>query len=90
MTKQLDNIELINEIRGYISETILIGVSDQSIEPGESFLQRGILDSTGVMELVGVLEDRFGITVNDDEITPDNLDSLHSISLYLQRKRNPS
>ncbi len=90
MSEKLDTASLVSKVREYISGTILLGLSDQSIEPDESFLQRGILDSTGVLELVGVLEDRFGIKVDDDDITPDNLNSLNSIAAYLQRKLNPA
>jgi acyl carrier protein len=86
MTKKSEQLDPVSEIRDYICETMLIGLSDQSIEPDESLLQRGILDSTGVLELVEFLQDRFGITVQDEEITPDNLDSLNSIAAYLRRK----
>jgi len=86
MTKKLEQVELIDEIRQYICGTMLIGLSDQSIEPDESLVQRGIVDSTGVLELVEFLQDRYGITVKDDEITTDNLDTLNSITAFLQRK----
>ena len=78
--------DLIERVRKSISGTILIGVSDQHIGPDESFLQRGILDSTGVLELVSLIEDQFGIRVDDDDITPENLNSLRSIASYLLRK----
>jgi len=87
MTKELEHAELIKEIRDYISGTMLVGLSDETIEPDESLVQRGVVDSTGVLELVGFLESRFGISVKDDEITLDNLDTLNSISAYVQHKR---
>jgi acyl carrier protein len=79
-------LNVISEIRDYICGTMLIGLSDQSIEPDESLVQRGVVDSTGVLELVEFLQSRFGIVVRDDEITTDNLDSLNSIASYVQRK----
>ena len=87
MTSESEQAELIKEIRDYISGTMLVGLSDESIEPDESLVQRGVVDSTGVLELVGFLESRFGITVRDDEITLDNLDTLNSISAYVRQKR---
>lgn len=86
MTKKLEQVDLIDEIRQYICGTMLIGLSDQSIEPDESLVQRGIVDSTGVLELVEFLQDRYGISVKDEEITTDNLDTLNSITAFLQQK----
>ena len=50
------------------------------------FLENGILDSTGVLELVGFLEEKFGIRVEDDELVPDNMNSLEKITLYISKK----
>ena len=86
MTKKLEAPELINEIREYICGTMLVGLSDQSIEPDESLVQRGVVDSTGVLELVEFLQTRYGIAVRDEEITTDNLDTLNAITAYVQSK----
>lgn len=86
MTTKSEQLDLVGEIKEYICGTMLIGLSDQSIEPDESLVQRGVVDSTGVLELVEFLQDRFHIVVKDDEITTDNLDSLNSIARYVQRK----
>lgn len=51
-----------------------------------SLLEEGVLDSTGVLELIVFLERRFGVKVSDDELTPENLDSIASIISYLRRK----
>ena len=80
------NVDLISDIREYICGTMLIGLSDQSIEPDESLVQRGVVDSTGVLELVEFLQDRYGIVVEDEEITTDNLDSLNAIVAYVRTK----
>jgi acyl carrier protein len=52
----------------------------------DSFLQQGIIDSTGILELVAHLEEAYGIEVADDELNPDNLDSINKIAAYLARK----
>jgi acyl carrier protein len=73
------------QVRSFIVESFMMGAVDE-IPDDTSFLDRGLLDSTGVLELVGFLEERFGIVVVDDEIVPENLDSLNAIAAYVQRK----
>ena len=86
MNSNCDETRIIQEVREYILKRILIGVSDGALSPGDSFLQRGILNSTGVLELVGFLEEHYSIRCGDDEITPENLDSLDSIAAFVMRK----
>ena len=90
MTKRIDTFTVVEEVRDYILQNILLGVTDVPLDEGDSFLQRGILDSTGVLELVGFLEERYGITFADKEIAPENLDSLNAIGAYVLRKLNQS
>ena len=78
--------DIIQEVRGYIVSRILIGVLDGDLKPDDSFLRRGILNSTGVVELVGFLEEHFDVVCTDDEITPENLDSLNAIAAFINRK----
>ncbi|SRR5579872_396742 len=73
------------QIRNFIAENFLFGSADQ-IRDEESFLETGLLDSTGVLQLVDFLEERYGIVVENEEVTPDNLDSIERISAYLERK----
>lgn len=56
------------------------------IAPGASLLGEGVMDSTGVLELVGFLEESFGISVDDAEMVPDNLDSVDAIAAFVARK----
>ena len=81
-------MNITEQVKNYILTNILMGSSDGSLDPDESFLQRGILNSTGVLELVGFLEENFRITCTDEEITPENLDSLNSVAAYVERKLN--
>jgi acyl carrier protein len=55
-----------------------------------SLLDLGVVDSTGVLEIMGFLESTFGIAVEDDEIVPDNLDSIERIADFVERKRSAS
>lgn len=75
-----------DEIRKYVVETFLFG-QEADLTDDTSFLEKGILDSTGVLELVAHLETTYGIKVSDDELTPDNLDSINAICAYITRKR---
>jgi acyl carrier protein len=52
-----------------------------------SLLDLGVVDSTGVLEIMGFLESTFGVTVEDDEIVPENLDSIERIAAFVERKR---
>lgn len=52
----------------------------------DSFLELGLIDSTGILELVSFIEESFGITIDDDELTPDNLDSINKIIGFITKK----
>jgi acyl carrier protein len=75
------------EIRQFILENYLLRRDDASLGDADSLTGRGILDSTGALELVMHLEERYGVTVQDDELHPDNLDSIDRISAFIARKR---
>ena len=72
-------------VKAYIVENFLFG-DDSRIGPETDFLENGILDSTGVLELIGFLEEKFGIQVDDDEVVPDNMNSLEKITRYISKK----
>lgn len=73
------------DIRKFVVDNFLFG-QDDGLAEDASFLETGLIDSTGVLELVAHLEKTYAIKVNDDELTPDNLDSINSIAAFLQRK----
>jgi acyl carrier protein len=62
------------------------GSADQFLD-SDSFMDHHIIDSTGFLEVVTFLEETFGITVEDDEMLPENLDSLNNIEAYINKKR---
>jgi acyl carrier protein len=74
-------------VREFISENFLFGDAAQ-LRDDTSFLSSNVIDSTGVLELVNFLEERYKISIGDDEIVPENLDSLESIEVYLKKKLN--
>lgn len=74
-----------DKIRSFIVENFLFG-KDNGLEDDTSFLEEGIIDSTGVLELVSFLEEEYGIAVEDEELVPENLDSINNVITYLERK----
>ena len=88
MGKYNTNDEIAGRIRVYLFENFLFGYSDDELENNASFLELGILDSTGIMELVAFIEREFSIDVLDNEIIPDNLDSIDCISNFILKKTN--
>ena len=75
------------DIRQFVIANFLFGEDNGSLKADESFLETGIIDSTGVLELVAFLESTYGFRVRDNELTPDNLDSLDKVAAFVLRKQ---
>lgn len=80
-------MDLNQRIRNFILDTFLFTDDPAALGDDDSFLDRGIIDSTGVLELIMFLEDELGITVDDDEMVPDNLDSVSRVVAFVGRKQ---
>ncbi len=74
-----------DKIKNFIVENFLFGKND-GLEDTTSFLDGGIIDSTGVLELVSFLEEEFSIAVEDEELVPENLDSINNVIAYVEKK----
>jgi len=74
------------EIKEFIVSNFLFGQEGTAIADDQSFLTSGIIDSTGLLELVSFVEQQYGISVGDRELVPENLDSLNNISQFVARK----
>jgi acyl carrier protein len=74
-------------IRRFIETSFLFRADRQGLGDDESLLGAGLIDSTGILELVSYLEAEFGIIVQDEEIVPENLDSVRLIGAYVDHKR---
>lgn len=74
------------ELRQFVTDNFLFGQTNGHLSNDDSFLAQGIIDSTGVLELVAFLEERYRIKVPDDELVPQNLDSINRLANYLERK----
>jgi acyl carrier protein len=73
------------QIRNFIVSNFLFGQAG-NLKDDTSFLGQGIIDSTGVLELATHLESSYGIKVKDEELVPENLDSINAVSAYVQKK----
>jgi acyl carrier protein len=78
--------ELRERVRKFVSENFLFREDIESLSDSDSFLEAGIIDSTGVLELISFIEGEFGIEVADAEMIPENFDSIERIVAYVQRK----
>jgi len=78
---------ITEQVRTFITTNFYVP-DPQALTDEASLLEQGIIDSTGVLEVIGFLEDSFGIAIQDDEILPDNLDSIARIVAYIGRKKS--
>ena len=78
---------LRKELRTFIVETFLFGDVSEAFEDHDSFMQKGIIDSTGVLELTSFLEEKYGVRVKDEELIPANLDSIDNLIGFIGRKQ---
>jgi acyl carrier protein len=72
-------------VRAFIVETFLFGESEK-LKEDTSFIEGGIIDSTGILELVAFLEETFGLRFEDEELIPENLDSIANVVNFLKKK----
>lgn len=77
---------LRDQVRKFILQNFILEKPEE-LADGESMLKTGIMDSTGVLELVAFIESTFEIKVEDEELIPENLESIKNIASYLERKR---
>ncbi len=82
-------MEIKEQIKQFFEDNFMTEFEDDFADD-DSFLENGIMDSTGVLELVLFLEENFEIKVEDDEVIPGNLDSLNNLESYLSKKTKRS
>ena len=79
--------DIHQQIRNHLIDFFLFG-QDNGFTNNESLLEKGIIDSTGVLELVAYLEKNFQVKIENNELLPENLDSIVAIVDFLQRKKS--
>lgn len=88
MNEKITLEEISKNIRNFLFENYLFGYSENQFNNDSSFLEFGVLDSTGILELILFIEDKFQIQVLDEEILPENLDSINCVSRLVYKKIN--
>ena len=86
--KAIEVSDVLTEIRRFIIENFLFGSEEEVPTDEASLLGNGIIDSTGVLEIVTLVESRYEIEVSDDEMLPENFDSLRDVAEYVKRKKH--
>ena len=81
-------MDIKNKVTSYIEKNFLFSLSDKSLHDNDSFLEKGVIDSTGILEIVSYIEEEFDIEVKDEELIPDNFDSINNLTQYITKKRN--
>lgn len=79
---------LKQQIRDFVISNFYVA-EPAALEDQTSLLEHGIIDSTGVLEVIVFLESTFGISVDDSELLPENLDSIERIAAFVERKKLP-
>lgn len=74
-------------ITNFIIDNFLFG-DDEGLEDDISFLEEGIIDSTGILELITFIEEEFSIEIEDEEMIPENLDSINNLLTFLDKKKS--
>jgi acyl carrier protein len=73
-------------IRTFVTSNFYVA-DPQALSDEDSLLDAGIIDSTGVLDLIGFMEEEFGIKVDDDDLVAENLDSISHLVAFVERKR---
>lgn len=81
---------LNDELRKFVTDNFMYGKPYEGFADDDSFIERGIIDSTAVMELVAFLEGRYGIRLKDQDLIPDNLDSINSLARFVENRLQPN
>lgn len=82
---QYNENDIRNNLRDFIADTFLFG-DKSKLADADSFMQKGIIDSTGVLELANFVESEYSFSIADNEMIPDNLDSIANLSKFIMHK----
>jgi acyl carrier protein len=79
----------LETVKDFVVENFLYG-EDSMLKEDTSFLEEGIIDSTGILELIAFLEETYGLAIRDEEYVPENFDTLGNVARFLERKLSPA
>ena len=80
-------VETVKKLREYIFDNFLFTEDENALGNDDSFMEKGIIDSTGILEVITFIEEDFGVKVKDEEMIPENLDSINKLAAFIQSKK---
>ena len=80
------DFEIKDTVRTFLVENFFLNTRSITIEDDTSLMEKGIIDSTGILEVVEFIQTVFNIPISDDEIIPGNLDSLNNVACFVKKK----
>ena len=80
-------LEIVKKLRKYIFDNFLFTEDENALGNDDSFMEKGIIDSTGILEVINFVGEEFGFTIEDEELIPENLDSINNLFAFIQRKK---
>jgi acyl carrier protein len=78
--------DIAQKIRMFVVDNLLFGQGDGRFSNDDSFLENGLIDSVGILTLVELVRETYAISVKDEELVPENWDSVHRIAAFVQTK----
>jgi acyl carrier protein len=84
----VETAQIEAEVRSYLLENHLFTADQAQLTNDASLLEKGIIDSTGILEVIMFLESQFAVTVKDSEMLPENFDSVNNIVRFIQRQKS--
>lgn len=82
----MNSLEIKTKLKIFIKDNFLLGFGPEDVNDDDSFMEKGIIDSTGILELISFIEETFSIKIKDEELVPDNLDSINKLVTFLDSK----
>lgn len=83
----MDEKTVLKEVREYVVENFLLGEDEEELSNSDSFLESGLIDSTGILELIAFLEETYDVEIEDEEMIPENLDSVERVARFIASKK---
>lgn len=74
-------------VERFIVDEIMLGDSNTKINPNESLISSGVLDSLALLRLIAFLEEQMGVTVDDSEVIPENFETINEIKSFIEKKK---
>ena len=88
MLPTVNDVEVQGEVRKFIIENFLFGDESAAPDPDQQLVQSGLVDSTGILEIVSFLESKYGVQTADDELAAENFGSVATIARFVVKKKN--